>query len=276
VRKRFDQARPFTTLALVLLAWLVVPAAIKTLTRASFFELTAPVDAAASYVRDLQEYWSLRLHSKPELIEAGRDLARVNAFYANSVQQNAELRAENERLEEILHLPARPEYRYETARVVERDFSSWWQRLVIRKGHNFDIPLHAPVIFTGGVVGRVSEVHAYTSVVELISSPNLRLAAFIEGDNRPVSFQGGINPTLGPARGLIEFVPLDTFTPPQTAPRKLVTSGLGGQFPAGLVLGEVVKVEPSTDGLFKTGEVRLDPRLDQLTEVTVLVPLLAK
>jgi rod shape-determining protein MreC len=68
-------------------------------------------------------------------------------------------------------------------------------------------------------------------------------------------------------------VPLDTFTVPGAPPRKLVTSGLGGEFPPGLVLGEVVKVEPSTDGLFKTGEVRLDPRLDQLTEVTVLVPL---
>jgi rod shape-determining protein MreC len=35
----------------------------------------------------------------------------------------------------------------------------------------------------------------------------------------------------------------------------------------------VFKVEPSTDGLFKTGEVRLDPRLGELTEVTVLVPV---
>jgi rod shape-determining protein MreC len=127
-------------------------------------------------------------------------------------------------------------------------------------------------VFTGGVVGRVTEVYAYTAVVELISSPTLRLAGVVEGDSRPVSFQGGINPTLGPARAIIEFVPLDIFASPG-APKRLVTSGLGGVFPGGLTLGQVVKIEPSTDGLFKTGEVQLDPRLGELTEVTVLVPL---
>jgi len=35
----------------------------------------------------------------------------------------------------------------------------------------------------------------------------------------------------------------------------------------------VTKVEPSLDGLYKNGEVLLDPRLMSLTEVTVLVPL---
>src|SRR5262249_24212324 len=128
-----------------------------------------------------------------------------------------------------------------------------------------------PVVFTGGAVGRVSEVHLYTSVVELISSPNLRLAAFIEGDTRPVSYQGGVNPPMRPPRGVVEFLPLDIAIAKET-PRRLVTSGLGGEFPPGLLLGDLVKVSPSTDGLFETGEVRLDPRLSQLTEVTVLVP----
>ncbi len=273
--QRFDQARPFTTLAIVIAAWLVLPVAIKSFTRASFFELTAPITASASYVRDLQDYWTLRLHSKSQLIEAGRDLARVNASYALSAQESTELQAEIGRLQDTLRMPALPAYRYEPARVAERDFSAWWQRLVIRKGRNYGIPVNAPVVFTEGVVGRVTEVHAYTSVVELISSPNLRLAAFIEGDTRPVSYQGGDNPTFGPARGAIEFVPMDVFAL-EAEPKRLVTSGLGGEFPAGLVIGQLIKVSPSTDGLFKTGVVRLDPRLAELNEVTVLVPLDAK
>jgi len=270
--KRFDQAKPFTTLGLVVAVWLLAPIAVKSFLRVSFFEFQAPISVAISHVRDLQEYWSLRTHSKQDLIEAGRDLARVNASYDLAVQQNSQLNEEVRHLDSLLRMPSRPDYRFEHARVVSRDFSSWWQRLIIRKGSNYGIPVGAPVVFSGGVVGRVAEVHAYTAVVNLISSPGVRLAAVVEGDERPMSFQGGENPTFGPARGVIEFVPLD-ISASTKEPKRLVTSGLGGVFPAGLQLGQVVKVEASTDGLFKTGEVLLDPRLSELTEVTVLVPL---
>lgn len=268
---RFDQARPFTTLGVLVAAWLVLPVAVRTFARAGFFEFTAPIAAAASHVRDLQEYWSLRLHSNRQLIEAGRDLARVTGSYDLAVQRNAALEGEIARLEPLLRLPPVPGYRLEPARVAERSFSGWWQTLVIRKGRNFGIPVGAPVVFTGGVVGRVKEVHAFASVVELISSPGVRLAALVEGDTRPLSYEGGDNPTFGPARGVVEFLPLDISAQPES-PRRLVTSGLGGVFPPGLTLGQLVRVTPSGDGLFKTGVVALDPRLADLTEVTVLVP----
>src|SRR3954469_10507649 len=121
------------------------------------------------------------MHSNRDLIEAGRDLARLNASYEVAIQQNAELQSEITRLESLLRLPSFSEYRYEHARVVRRDFSGWWQRIVIRKGKNYGILVGSPVVFTGGVVGRVAEVRAMTSVVELISSPSVRLAGFVEG-----------------------------------------------------------------------------------------------
>ncbi len=269
---RLDQARPFLTLGIVIVAWLLLPVVVKTFTRASFFELTAPVALTASHARDLQEYWSLRLHSNDELIEAGRDLARLNASYSLSVQQNSELQAQVLRLESLLKLPSHANYRAEPARVARRDFSGWWQRLTIRKGRNFGLTVGAPVVYTGGVVGRVAEVYAYTAVVDLISNPGVRIAGVVEGDDRPMSFQGGDNPSFGQPRGVIEFVPLDIFAS-ATTPKRLVTSGLGGVFPPGLTLGTIVKVEPSPDGLFKNGEVELDPKLSSVTEVTVLVPL---
>jgi rod shape-determining protein MreC len=256
------------------IAWLLIPTAVKTLARASFFELTAPITLTASRVRDLQEFWSLRLHSKTDLIEAGRDVARLNATYEFAVQQNSELQAEISRLESLLRLPSYTEYRYEHARVARRDFSGWWQRLVIRKGANFGLPVGAPVVFTGGVVGRITEVRATSAIVDLISSPNVRLAGVIEGDSRPISYQGGVNPTFAPPSGVVEFVPLDIMVGPQS-PKRLVTSGFGGVFPPGLTLGTVVRAAVGSDGLFQSGEVRLDPRLGSLTEVTVLVPLTA-
>jgi rod shape-determining protein MreC len=269
--KRFDQAKPFLTLAIVFAAWLVVPTAVKRFLRAGFFEMQAPVETAASYVRDLQEFWSLKTRSKNELIEAGRDLVHLNNAYEVRLQRDADLRDRLDRLGRLLRLPTPEGYRSEPARVVRRDFSGWWQQLVIRKGANYGITAGAPVIYSGGVVGRVREVHAYTSVVELVSSPGVRIAACLEGDTRPVSYQGGDNPTLAPARGEVEYVPLDVFVTP-ASPRRLVTSGLGGVFPGGLTIGTLVSVAPGSDGLFKSGEVRLDPGLSSLTEVTVLVP----
>jgi rod shape-determining protein MreC len=245
---------------------------VKRFLRASFFEVTAPVTLTASRIKDLQEYWGLRTHSNHELVMAGRDLAGLIASYAFGVQQNEELKAEIARLESLLRLPSFTEYRYEHARVARRDFSGWWQQIVIRKGKNFAIPIGAPVVFSGGVVGRVSEVRATSAVVELISSPSVRLAGVVEGDSRPISFQGGVNPTFAPPSGVVEYVPLDILITPKT-PKRLVTSGFGGVFPPGLMLGVITRASPGSDGLFQSGEVKLDERLGSLTEVTVLVPL---
>lgn len=257
-----------------MLVWLILPAVAKRLARVGFHELQAPINVAASYARELQDFWALRTRSKTEILAAYRDLAGVTASYAHAAEENTALRDEIARLEQLLNLPSFADYRSEPARVVRRDFSGWWQRLIIRKGHNHGIPVGAPVIFVGGVVGRVTEVHATTAVVDLISSPQVRLAAAMENDDRPISFQGGINRPFRAPEALVEFVPLDLYATP-AAPRRLVTSGLGGVFPRGLYLGEVFELDPSTDGLFKSGRVRLDPRLNEITEVSVLVPLTA-
>ena len=129
-------------------------------------------------------------------------MARLNASYSLSVQQNGELQAEVDRLQALLQdaadraLPVR-------ARAGGRSATSpgWWQRMVIRKGADYGIPVGAPVVYSGGVVGRVSEVHAYTSVVQLISDPGLRIAAVVEGDTRPISYQGGENQVFGAPEG---------------------------------------------------------------------------
>lgn len=270
--KRFDQTRPFFILGVILLVWLLLPLVVKTVTRATFFAIQAPLAVADSYVQGLQTFWSNRMHSKDELLKAGKDLSGLIAHYEFSVQQNKELEAEILRLENLLKLPSMPAFRYEPARVARRDFSGWWQRMTIRKGENHGIPVGAPVVFAGGVVGRVVEVHRYTAVVDLITSPTFRLAATVSGDNKPISYQGGLNTSFKSPRGTVEFVPLDIFATP-AAPKRLVTSGLGGVFPPGLAIGDITNLEPSTDGLFKTGEVALDGRLISLTEVTVLVPL---
>ncbi len=270
--QRYDQTKPFAVLGILLLAWLILPTAFKRTLRVSFFEFHAPVETAASSLRDIQNYWELKSRSKDELILAAKELAELNSSYEEALQKLAALNGEVARLEDLLRLPSYPEYRSETARVVRRDFTSWWHRITIRKGSNYGLTVGAPVIFIGGLVGRVTEVGLYTSVVELISSPGVRIAACIENEKRPISYQGGLNPSLSAPLGLVEYVPLDIHASDQNQLR-LFSSGLGGIYPPNLFIGMLTKVEPSTDGLFKTGTVQLDSRLGFISEVTVLVPL---
>jgi rod shape-determining protein MreC len=269
------QAKSLLLVILILLFWWFTPAFFKRWTDVVFQEFQAPAWTALSYVKDLRSYWAARSQSKGELIEVGVDLARLNAAYAIRNQQADNLETEIRRLEEFFNLPSFTEYRYEVARVIQRDMTAWWQSVVIRKGINYGIEPGQAVVFSGGVVGRVSSVGAYTATVELISSPRFRTAAHFEGDDRPVEFRGGINPGLRPASGTVSTVPAEIRTTLKD-PVRLTSSSLGGVFPDGLTLGWVYKLDPSPDGLFQSGKVMLDPRLQSLREVAVMIPLEAR
>jgi rod shape-determining protein MreC len=266
------QAKSLLLVLLLLLLWWFTPALFKRWSGVIFQEFQAPAWTALSYLGDLQSYWSARSHSKSDLIEAGVDLSRLNAAYALRNQRADTIEREIRRMESFFNLPSYTDYRYEVARVVKRDLTGWWQNLVIRKGLNYGLEPGQAVVFSGGVVGRVSSVSAYTATVELISSPLFRSAAHIEGDDRPVEFRGGINPGLRAASGSVATVPADIIASLKN-PLRLTSSRLGGVFPDGLTLGWIYSLDPSPDGLFQSGVVRLDPRLQTLREVAVMIPL---
>jgi rod shape-determining protein MreC len=271
-KRRLEKLKPIVAVCVFLVAWWVVPTVFKSFLKVSFTEFQAPAWVVTSYLDDLEGFWTRRSHSKIELIEAGRELARQKAYYQYIAQRNESLEAEVSRLESILSVPGRREFRYEVARVVRRDLSAWWQQIIIRKGNDYNIPEGAAVIFSGGVVGRVVEVNAFTSRVELITSPNFRMAAVFEIDDRPVVYQGVIQTGFGQPTGGVSDAPQDLIATSQ-APLKLISTHLGGTFPPGLTIGTVSWLEPGSTGIFQAGKVTLDQRLLSLHEVSVLIPL---
>lgn len=270
--KRIAAIKPLILLIIFLACWLLLPPVVKRFGRQSFYEFQAPIQIATEAIRDIQTYWDLHSRSKHELIEALRDLSRQNAFHQVSLQRQMALEQEIERLEELLRLPHEDDYHLEVARVIKRDLTLWWQQLIIHKGQDHNIPVGAAVIYGGGVVGRIREVHAYTSVVELVSSPGFRMAANVEGKDTPVTYQGIPNPPLSPPRGEVLNVPPDLRLPSGGTVR-LVSSRLGGIFPQGLTIGEIISLEPGHDGYFQRGIVRLNPDLARLNEVAIVIPV---
>jgi rod shape-determining protein MreC len=258
-----------------LFLWWALPTTIKSFVRINFSEFNAPTWLFTAKVDQVSAFWTQRNHSKIDLLEAGQEISRSNARYQIMAQRYQSFENEIERLEALLELPERSGFRHEIARVIQRDLSVWWQEIIIRKGRDYDISVGAAVIFAGGVVGRVKEVNAYTSRVELISSPNFRMAATFADDSRPVVYQGRIQSAIRQAIGEVRDAPQDLLTTSQE-PLTLVSTHLGGTFPPGLTIGIVPWLEPGSTGIFQTGTVRLDPRLQDLHEVTVLIPIKLK
>ena len=270
LRFRPKAGNPFLILGLLFLIWLLLPAAIKRIGQNALYEFQAPSAVLASYIEDVGAYWSVRTRSKRDLIETGKELSRLNALYRIQAGETEALRAYNLRLRDLLDIPPPPGFRYEVAQVVRRDLSNWWQYITIRKGRSAGIVPGNGVVFSGGIVGRVREVYAYTSVVELISSRTFRMAAHFSGDTRPVRYEGALIPSLTNPKGSVRDVPSDIYASPE-APVSLVSSRLGGVFPDGLLIGEVRYLETDSSGLFQSGVVQLNEDLLDLNEVTVIV-----
>jgi rod shape-determining protein MreC len=263
---------PIILTVLLLAAWWGVPSAIKGLVRKGFYECQAPAWTALSRIGEVQSFWVDKTHSKTDLAQSGRDLARLNAAYLLRLQQADAQDEELRHIENMLYMPAQPQWRYVVGRVVRRDLDTWWQQIVIRRGASDGIRKGDGVVYRDGVIGRVLEVHASTAVVELVSSASFRVAAHVEGDLRPVTYVGTPAPAFRNPGGLATNVPAD-IQAYKDKPVRLVTSRLGGAFPDGLTIGYMSDLEREPDGLFQRSKVQLNTSLVGVEEVAVIVPV---
>ncbi len=275
--RRID-IKPFVFLAIGLACWWILPGVVRGFFKETFYEFQAPLLVAQSRAEDVRKFWTLKIAgTRNELIEAGRDMARINAALSLRVAELKKIEAENRRLEKMFGIPSRPDYRTIIARVARRDLNTWWQEITLRKGSADGIRENCPVVVAGNVVGRVRKVRLYTCEVELVTSPDFRISANIDGDDRPVIYAGGTqNMPFSTPSGNVTHIPSNYEFPHATkdAPLQVFTSGLGGVFPGGYVLGTVSKtLVPTDDGLFLSGRVTPSADLATIEEAAVLVAI---
>jgi rod shape-determining protein MreC len=265
----------YVALAIFVALWVLMPSAVRRLNREAFAEFQAPALHLLGKSRDMATFWEKKSRSTEEMAAAGRDLARINAALEIKLNAMDDVRRENVRLREITRYVVPAEYMSVVARVATRDSSSWWQRIVIRKGRNDGIRPGAPVVFGNNVVGRVTSVHLTTSEVDLVTSPGFRCTAYLEGDeqNRIALVNGVAANSLGTAKSRVSVIPHD-YTPPAGQPARVFTTGMGGVFPSRLLLGYLDGGTYSTTvGNFKESLLIPSRDLYNLQEVSVLVPL---
>jgi len=266
----------YVALAMFVACWVLLPSAVRRVNREAFVEFQAPALHLVGKSRDLATFWEKKSRSSEELVAAGRDLARINAALELKLKAMEDIRRENTRLREVTRYNVPAEYLSVVARVATRDSSSWWQRIVIRKGRNDGIRPGAPVVFGDTVVGRVTAVHLTTSEVDLVTSPGFRCTAYLEGDdqNRIVLINGVAANSLGTAKARVSVIPYDYLLPAGT-PARVTTTGMGGVFPSGLTLGYLDGGAYATQvGNFKESLLVPSRDLYNLQEVSVLVPII--
>ena len=266
----------YVALAVFVAGWVLLPSAVRRFNREAFVEFQAPALHLVGKSRDLATFWEKKSRSTEEMVAAGRDLARINAALELKLKGLEDIRRENTRLREVTRYNVPADYLSVVARVATRDSSSWWQRIVIRKGRNDGIRPGAPVVFGDTVVGRVTAVHLTTSEVDLVTSPGFRCTAYLEGDdqNRIVLINGVAANSLGTAKARVSVIPYDYLLPAGT-PARVTTTGMGGVFPSGLTLGYLDGGAYATQvGNFKESLLVPSRDLYNLQEVSVLVPII--
>ena len=230
--------------------------------------LTSPFRSAytavATWFNDKQNYYK----DTTALEEENAALRRRIAEMEEEVRQAESDRAENARLRELLNLTEqRREFTYEAAYITEHAVTNWTSSLTLNKGT-------AHGIAVGDCV--VDETHALVGVVSVAGTNWCTVLTIVDTDTS-LGAQVFRTKDLGLAQGdfslmeeerlRLDYLPADC----QLLAGDLVeTSGLGGFYPSGLVIGSVESVQMDDSGAASYAILAPQVDFDELTEVFVI------
>src|SRR5438105_6597576 len=223
--------------------------------QSSIYQMLSPFFSTGSSVQ--KQITSVRTGLK-SLEELEKENAALNV-------DNRQLRATNQALRDVEHevnrlrhalnYRERSVFKLVPTEVIARDSSSWWRTLTINRGKRDAIETDMPVVTDVGLVGKTTTVSETISVVLLISDENCRVAASVEGSREQGIVSGervtsGLTPVLD-----LNFLSKQADLKPG---QKVYTSGVGGVFPSGLLIGVVKSFRVRA----LDGQAQLTPAVD--------------
>lgn len=174
----------------------------------------------------------------------------------------AELEVENRHLSDLLELRDALAMRAVAARVIGADATELSRTLILSEGSRDGLRRDLPVISTEGVVGKLIAVAPNVSRVLLINDHNSGLDAF---DQR--SRARGIVAGLVSGALTMKYVDRTEDVKPGDA---VVTSGMDGIFPRGLLVGQITRVSQEGPGLFLNVDIQPAANFQKLEQVLIL------
>ena len=206
--------------------------------------------------------------SRRELLQQLDNLRRENQQLRSQSVQSAAVARENDQLRALFSWQRQSPWKLKLAKVVMRDPANWWRTIQIDLGSRDGLTNDLPVITDAGLVGRVNSVSTTHSQVVLVGDPNCRVSALVENAARDmgVLLAGGTLDT-----SLVELTYLASSANLKPG-QSVITSGLGGIFPKGIPIGQIVDARSVEYGLYTDARVKLNANLGSLEQVWVLFP----
>ena len=231
--------------------------------------LFLPLFGLAGTTHSLAEHAGNALLPRQALLQQIQELNRHNQELRFQATQSAEALRENNRLRALLGFQHRTPWTLKPAHVLARDPANWWRTVQIDAGSRDGLRPNLPVLTADGLVGRVATVSLEHSQVVLVGDPNCRVAALVVETRDSGVIVPSASALLDPALVTLTFLARSTGLKPG---QRVVTSGLGGIFPKGIPIGEVVDTRSVEYGLYTEARVKTFVNLNRLEEVWVLFP----
>ena len=190
------------------------------------------------------------------------ELREQNEELRALVSQAVEYRQEVDRLQARLNMTETSDIQGVGASVVGRSADAWNQTVTINVGSAAGVQAGMTVMGSSGVVGQVVEVAPSSSTVRLLTDPQSGAAVFVQSSRAEGIVRGSLE-------GVLYLEDVDTSA--QVAVGDVVvTSGLGGSYVSGLVVGTVVSVEGGQTSATRTIVVAPNDSAEPLQEVVVV------
>jgi rod shape-determining protein MreC len=253
---------------LVIISLIILSYSVKQPAKVGFFrrvvlETAAPLANMITFsFSGINEAWK-RYIFLIGLEEENRRLKKENVTLTQELNQYREGYLEGVRLQKLFALKERVNYPTIAARVVGRDQSSIIKTILINKGTSHGLRVDLPVVADQGVVGRIIETSLHVSKILLLIDENSNIDALVQENRIQGILQGA-----GSLGYSLKYV---SKTETVNSGNIVITSGLSGLFPKGLLIGTVKNVDKTNSGLFQ--KIDISPFVDfaRIEEVMVIV-----
>lgn len=232
--------------------------------RKMVLEAAAPVEDAVNVsLKGLHDSWKRYLFLVG-MEDENRRLRHGNAVLSEQLNHYREGYIEGMRLRKLLNLRDGLTNRVVAARVVDRSRASLFKTILIDKGTADGMRVGFPVLSEQGVVGRIIETAWHASQVLLLVDGNSNIDGLIQRSRAQGILQGA-----GSAGCNLKYISRVEEVLPGDV---VLSSGLAGVFPKGLLLGVVTGVSRKGEGLFQKIDVAPAVDFEKLEEVLALIP----